>query len=233
MYCYALHFNDENPPSRVMSLHFEPAMKDTGTVDAPELEDVWRAQVGYWVQKDVVDAIVAINNEAAEEARRKGENGWIGIMPVKEVISIRVMPDYVPPLGEGETYAPAAPGGYEEALSPGTAESVFTGTAPSASYEVVQSTVKLVMDQRDIPRLVDSICKNSFHTLLGVSYEAVPPNRKMVGKIYGSEPTVNVVMDFETVMLGEVFRRLMPQVVIEYYDIRCREIDECPKIEED
>ena len=77
------------------------------------------------------------------------------------------------------------------------------------------------MDQRDIPLLVDRLSNNSFHTLLRVSYQSVPPNRKMEGKIYGAEPVVNVVMDFESIMLGEVFRPLMPTSVCEYYEIPC------------
>ena len=90
----------------------------------------------------------------------------------------------------------------------------------------MQFSVKLIMDQRDIPRLIDRLSKNSFHTPLRVAYRAVAPNRKMVGKIYGAEPTVNVVIDFETIMLGEVFRRLMPDEVCEYYEIRCPEREE-------
>jgi hypothetical protein len=45
----------------------------------------------------------------------------------------------------------------------------------------------------------------------------------MVEKIYGSEPVVNVVLDFEVVMLGEVFRELMPDSVCEDYEIACPE----------
>ena len=87
------------------------------------------------------------------------------------------------------------------------------------------------MDQRDIPRLINELTADSFHTLLRVAYQAVPVNRDMVGKIYGSEPAVIVVMDFETVMLGEVFRPLMPPVVCEAlaeegYGITCPEPEE-------
>ena len=117
----------------------------------------------------------------------------------------------------------AAPGGYEEALPPGNPETVFTRSGQSEAYDVIQYSVKLVMDARDIPALVDRICKNSFHTLLRISYEAVPVNRKMVGKVYGSGPVVNVVLDFETILLGEVFRPLLPEYVCEEYDIDCPE----------
>lgn len=219
IYCYAVPHTERPSPAKVPSLHFLPEMIAGDTGDAPPMEDVWLAQISYWVQQHVVDAIAAVNNEAAEQARGDQGAPWVGIMPVKEVISIRVAPDYVPT--QGEPFATALPGGYGEAAPPGTAESYFTGTASGPSYEVVQYTVKLVMDQRDIPLLVDRICSNSLHTLLRIAYEVVPPNRDLDGKIYGAEPTVNVVMDFEVIMLGTVFRKVMPQEICDYYEIPC------------
>jgi len=219
IHCYARHFDDERPPNQVASLDFWPTMKDTGIVDAPDVEDVWYAQIGHWIQMDVVSAIVALNSEAAQEARKRGEDPWVGVMPVKEVIAIRLSDGYVP--RDGEEIFGNQPGGYTAALPPGTPETVFTHSGSNEMYEVVQYSVKLVMDQRDIPLLIDRLCKNSFHTLLRVSYEAMPPNRDMVGKIYGSEPVVNVLMDFETIMLGGVFRPLIPTLVCEEYEINC------------
>jgi len=221
IYCYAVNFFDEKPPERVSSLEFWPTLKETGTAEAPGIDDVWRAQVSYWVQKDVVDAIVAVNQEAAKAAELVKEDQWVGIMPVKEVVSIRVS-DYVPPTGD--LFAVAQPVGYGAALPPGTAESVFTGTASGGSYEVVQFTVKLVMDERDIPLLVERLCNNSFRTLLRVSYKKAPANKAMTGKIYGAEPTVLAVLDFEWVMLGDVFRPMMPAEVCDRYEwIKCGE----------
>jgi len=222
IYCYAVSFlEDRLPVDRVASLDFWPRMRDIGTVDAPDPDDVWRAQVGYWIQKDVVDAIVAVNNEAAQAADQAKADKWVGIMPVKEVVSIRVS-DYVPPTGG--LFAVSQPMGYGAALPAGTAETVFTGTASGDSFEVVQFTVKLIMDQRDIPLLVERLCNNSFRTLLRVSYKSVPVNKSMTGKVYGSEPTVMVVMDFEAALLGAVFRPLMPTEVCEKYDwIKCPE----------
>jgi hypothetical protein len=229
IYCYAVNFFEDKPPERVASLEFTPAMKDTSTLQAPELADCWRAQVTYWLQKDVVNAIVALNDEAAESTRAAKADPWVGIMPVKEVISIRTAADYVSP--EGDFYTAAQPGGYGAALAPGTAQSVFTGTASGDAYDVLQFTVKLIMDQRDLPSLVQRITNNTFHTLVRASYKAVPANKNMVGKIYGSEPVVNVVLDFETVMLGEVFRQWMPDEVCEKNEIKCPERK--PKDEEE
>lgn len=210
----------EEKSDYVPSLQFLAAMRETETVEAPEPFDVWLAQVGYWIQKDVVDAIVAVNELAVQEARAAGLDPWVGTMAVKDVISIRLGTQFYVPQ-EGGLFLVAKPGDYSVAVPPGSGESVFTGSRSNAQYDVIQFTVKLVMDQRDIPLLAEKLTNNRFHTLLRVSYVAVPPNRELKGRIYGPEPAVNVVLDFETAMLGEVFRPMMPQAVCEQFAIPC------------
>ena len=213
IHCYVTRHRDARPPNKIASFDFHAGLIDTGTVDAPFPEDVWFAQVGYWIQKDVIDAIVAVNNEAAKEAKKRGDERWVGMMPVKDIISIRLSEHYVVP--DDDEFAGAPATGIDAALPPGTANTVYTAHVSDEIYEVIQFSVKLIMDQRDILRLVEKMTTNSFHTLLRISYSAVPSNLNMQGKIYGSEPTVLVVMDFETVMLGEVFRPFMPSIVCE------------------
>jgi hypothetical protein len=225
VYCYVTDFTPKKPGGQDPSLDFDPIMADTTSAVPPFPADVWNAQIGYWIQKDVVEAIVAVNAEAAKRAQDAGRSAWVGTMPVKEIISVRLSLGVVPP--DGDIFVGAAPGGYEQALPPGTPATAFTRHGSGPFYEVVQFSVKLVMDQRDIPLLVERICNNRFHTLLRVAYDAVPENRKFSGKVYGSEPAVNVVMDFETILLGEVFRRLMPQFTRDTYGVQCRDVDEC------
>ena len=82
------------------------------------------------------------------------------------------------------------------------------------------------MDQRDILKLVEQISNNRFYTLVRAAYKEVPPNSMLTGKIYGSEPAVNAVLEFEFVMLGGLFREWMPVVVCEKYGIKCPEREE-------
>ncbi|MCO6438814.1 MAG: hypothetical protein J5J06_17095 [Phycisphaerae bacterium] len=204
----------------VPSLDFYGTMTETGTVDAPFPEDCWHAQIAYWVQKDVIQAIEATNNEVADELKANETPRWVGTMAVKDIISIRVFTGYIEPEEESSIIG-AAPGGRDPALPPATSANVFTHNANSPLYEVKQFTLKLVMDQREISRFVEKLCANSFYTLLRVSYVAEPVNRNMMGKIYGSGPVVSVVMDFDVVMLGDVFRPLMPPIVCDNYGISC------------
>jgi len=225
IYCYGVHFDQHQPPAQVSSLDFRAAMKDADSVDAPDDWDVWHAQIGFWIQRDIIRAIATINNEAADAIKQQGRNAWVGNMPVKEVISIRLWEGLIPQ--DGKPYFGPRAGGFDEALPPGTPETVFTHTGQHKNYEVVQYSLKLIMQQRDMPKLIDRLSKNSFHTLLRVSYEHVAPNRTMQGKIYGTEPTVNVIMDFQTVLLEEVFRCLMPASVCEGYEVPCPTPEDC------
>lgn len=230
IFCYATMFEVERKPAgpasqqRVASLDFDPEMRDTGSVDAPPIEFCWRAQLGYWIQRDVVNAIAAVNNAAAEAVLEAGGTPWVGVLPIKEIISLRVTQKYVPV--DADPFAGAKPEGMGLALPPESAASFFTGTASGPDYEVQQFTLKLVVDPRELPALVEKISANRFHTLLRVAYRVLPPNRDMTGKIYGSEPAVIAVLDFETVELGSVFRPMMPVVVCEEYAIECPEAAE-------
>lgn len=226
IYCYATNFGNTDTISRTYpSLWYEPSMVDIDTADPPYPDEVWRAQLGYWIQKDVVHAITELNEKAAETVTQKGEKPWVGIMPVKDIISIRLSDFFIPQDGDDVYGNPA--GGTGEAFPPGTPNTVFTQSGSGEAYDVLQFTVKLVMDVRDIPLLIEKICNNRMHTLLRTVYKKVPLDKKMEGKIYGSEPTVNVVMDFETVLLGEIFRRWMPQQIRDDSEIVCRDQDEC------
>ncbi|MGD2110458.1 MAG: hypothetical protein PVI86_13845, partial [Phycisphaerae bacterium] len=117
VYCYGVPFKEERLPDRPASFEFEPAMADVDSAEPPYLSDAWRAQVGYWIQKDVVDVIVAMNSEVANAALEQKGKAWVGIMPVRDVISVRVSLEYI--MTDSEANPPALPGGYQAAYPPG------------------------------------------------------------------------------------------------------------------
>lgn len=225
---YLIAPQDEKLPERPAAIPLAPGLKDISTVEAPAPEDAWRAQLWYWIQRDVVEAIRSLNTQAAEETRGKNQVAWVGNMPVKEIISVRVS-DYVPP--KGELYAAKEPGGAMAALPAGTAESVFTGTASCEAYDVVQFTLKLIMDERDIPLLIERLSNNTPHTLTRAAYKYAPPSKTMSDKIHGPEPVVNVTLEFETILLGDAFRKWMPKAVCEKNEIKCPEPKEADEKE--
>ena len=186
------------------------AAMETGGIGLPP-ETLWDAQRTLWVQQDVVEALARINEAAARRLKDERQQPWVGVLPIKDVVSIRVS-NYI--FKESEGTALARPGGPDPAKPPGTAGESFTGYMGTDLYDVFQFTVKLVVDPRQIPAIVSEICKGRFYTPLRVAYEAVPPNTTMTDKIYGEDPAVSVVMDFEAYQFGDIYRRLMPDAIL-------------------
>ncbi len=184
---------------------------------SPKAADMWDAQLSLWVQESVVDALARVNDGAASAIREQGRSPWVGLMPIKELISIRTGYTYLTEATEPR--APADQSGDGAALPPESVEEVFTHTVSNDLYEAVQFTLKMVVDAREIPTIVEQICKGRFHTLLRMAYEDVSSARpdlyQMTDRIYGSDPTVQLVMDFETVFFGELYRPLMPDTIRE------------------
>jgi len=217
IYCYANPLDME-----ASSLHVHPAMADLDALDAPSPYDCWFAQVQLWIQTDVVDAIVRMNEEAADELIAQDNTPWLGVLPIKDIISLRVSEEYITDsasLGGGAGSGDPA-GGRDIALPLLYSGDAMTGsyTDDSGEFQVMYFSLKVVMDQRDLPKLIQEICKDRFHSLLRVAYKALPENPQMTGRIYGSDPAINVVLDFETHMLGEIFIEIMPySVYLKYY----------------
>ncbi len=217
IYCYATALDDQIP-----SLHFHPGMADPEALDYASPTDCWFAQVHLWIQTDVVDAIARVNNATADRLIALDVNPWVGVLPIKEIISLRVSEEYIVEGGKFHIKGSSSgkTGDRSVAYPPEHPDETMSGsyTDPDARFQVLYFTLKVVMDQRQLPRLIQEICNNRFHSPLRVSYEAVKPNPLMTGRIYGSDPVVYVVMDFETHMLGKIFSFLMPEdVYFKYY----------------
>ena len=56
---------------------------------------------------------------------------------------------------------------------------------------------------------------NNFTTLYRVNYKAEPPNLGMIERIYGGEPVVDVMLDFETILFSKLYLPIMPSVILE------------------
>ena len=168
-----------------------------------------------------------MNDKAAKvHAETAGKTGvydgpWVGIMPVKEIISIRVSDHLKQDDDKVEQLTWGRVGGPDEAKPAGSPYPTFTNTQGSDTYDAVQFSVKLIMDQRDLMQFADELTRGRFHTLLRVSYVSNSDvfDRTYYGTVYGSEPTVNVLFDFESILPVDRYRAIMPDVVLEYLEV--------------
>ncbi len=178
----------------------------------PSQEDMWHAQLEVWIQRSIVDAISSVNRQAEEKIKEQypEAEAWVGNLPVKELTAIQTTTYYITDADDGASRG----GSKDRPAPPGSYTSVFTGNKSGKLYELMQFTVKLVVDARDIPGVVAGLCQNNFHTPLKVEYEAIPPNVELVDKIYGDDPVVSITIDFETVFFFDLYGPLMPDEIL-------------------
>jgi hypothetical protein len=200
VYCYA----------NLDSLHVVRRMYSGGIELPPEV--LWDAQRSLWIVQDVVEAVARLNQQAADALSQQGVQPWVGVLPVKEITSIRVS-NYV--FEDSEGSAPASPAAPGPAEPPGSVADSFTYYFGTDLYDVMQFTVKLVVDARKIPLFMEEICRDRFYTPIRVAYVFVPPNLNMSDKIYGEDPAVRLVIDFEAYAFGDIYRRLMPDAILD------------------
>jgi hypothetical protein len=189
--------------------------------EAPSAADMWYAQVGLWVQEDLVNAIAQLNEEAAQQLAGKEVN--VASMPVKRIESIRVL-GYID--SNGARVAFPVPGqsqsGRTGAAPAGPTVASFTGRKADDQFDVVRLTLTAVVDERDLLKLIDAVTRSNFYQLVGLDYstsDAVSPE----GYLYGDAPVVRAVLDFEGYMARKIYKAMMPEEVLQALGIAKQE----------
>ena len=179
---------------------------------APTPEDMWYAQVSLWIQQDVVKGIADINDDAASKA---SGDASVAAMPVKRLVGIRVLGYELQ--GKSRLQFPSVID--LPAIGEQTAQPSFTGLVttpdPSNPFDVLRFEVGIVVDQRDLMRVVDSICRRNYFKVIGISYDQVNRDRDETaeGYLYGPDPVVFARLSFEGYMARDVFDELKPEAV--------------------
>ena len=146
------------------------------------MRDIWDAQLWHWIQEDVVEALAVVNDRAAA----KLENPWVGNLPIKDLRSIRVS-DYIADTGDAP---PMAGRGSAAELPISHPHEAYTHLSSDALYDVVNVRLRIVVDVRDLPEILDELCHDRYYGILKVAYTAISPDLQYTGKIYGPEPIV-------------------------------------------
>ncbi|MBI5865891.1 MAG: hypothetical protein HZB38_15590 [Planctomycetes bacterium] len=176
---------------------------------APSPAQMWYAQVGLWIQQDVVSAIAGLNREAAK-AVQDGE-AYVEQSPVKRIIAVRVL-GYI--IEAGTIQFPGA--GAEQHSAAAAPTPSFTAARSNDLFDVVRFETTLVVDQRELLKVIDALTKANFNKLLSIEYTAV--DRKIdetqLGYYYGTAPCIQVRMEFETYMARDSFDPMKPEEVV-------------------
>lgn len=171
------------------------------TAVAPKPDEMWYAQMGLWIQEDIVNAIAALNNDAA----RKVASGDVFVehTPVKRLEKVRIL-GYVKK--DGIIPFPSTDSAQQPELRP-----TFTDRTGDDQIDVVRFTVVAVVDQRDLLRFIDAICRTNFYHCTHVEYVAAPPE---AGYLYGTAPVIRATVEFEGYFARKAYVDLMPPEVL-------------------
>ncbi len=184
------------------SFDLHPIFQQQGDL-APGMREIWQAQLLYWMQKDIVDALAAVNNAAA----RKLDHPWVGNLPVKDVLSIRVSP-YI----YEDTAGDRRESGDLPLLDP---TATWKGRFANKLFDVINIRMRLAVDVRDLPVVLDALCHDRYAMITNLQYEAVKPELTPTTKVYGAEPVVVATVDLQTYLFWKSFVPLMPPVIRE------------------
>ena len=182
----------------------------------PTPDQMWYAQVGLWIQQDVVDAIADVNEQAAKQLPE--DEAYVENMPVKRLQSVHVL-GYLTENGPvafmSQSGGPSGgPGG--TILKPS-----FTGRSSNKEYDVVRFQVVVVVDQRALLKLIDHFTKQNFYQSVGLSFQAITAKDQdyRQGYLYGTAPVVRATLDFEGYMARIVYQKMFPAEVREQLGI--------------
>lgn len=164
----------------------------TSSGQPPLPEDMWWAQLSYWLQTDIIDAISKAN------ANHKN----VIEAPVKRVLNIKMMHGYV------------TPDGFIGRDDPGLPDS-FTAVTSNKYYDVVRFSITLIIDARMIPLFIDKMYREGYYTMYLCNMEAIDQaenlsnrsNKVGTGDLYyyGPAPVIKFTSYWETYLLRDFY----------------------------
>jgi hypothetical protein len=188
------------------------------SVDRPKIEDLWTAQVSLWIEQDVAQALRRVNEEAIKDRNLPVEDQWVANLPVKHLVWLRVS-DYLVAQAEDSGGLSMSRRGGPMGVAAGNVQfgqqsAAFTNRARTSDFDVVHFAINVVVDARDLPRVLLELCKQNFFTPIQVQYRAVNATAAVNGGyLYGSGPLLNVDIVCEALFFRSNYEPMMPQIV--------------------
>jgi hypothetical protein len=184
--------------------------------------------VSLWIEQDIVQALRRVNEEAIKARNLPAEDQWVVNLPVKHLVWLRLS-DYLlaqPTGAEGRSggavsllHRSGGSGGGSGGVRFGQLSDAFTGRSRNSDYDVVHFAINVVVDARDLPKVLLEICKQNFITPIQVQYRAVNAMTAAAnGYLYGSGPLLNVDIACEALFFRSNYESMMPPLVKDILD---------------
>ncbi|MBI1368093.1 MAG: hypothetical protein GC162_05505 [Planctomycetes bacterium] len=159
----------------------------------PDMFDIWEGQMQLWIQQDLVAAIRIAND--MDDASKN-----LTTLPIKRILAMFVKPGYVGVPSSGYT-APQDQGTAQRladdfSVSP-------TGRHSNPIYDVRHAVLSVIVDSKQIPKLLNAISQVNFMTVIGMSVRDVDGYEALKqGYFYGNKvDVVQLDLTIETIWL--------------------------------
>jgi hypothetical protein len=193
------------------------------SVDKPKSEDLWAAQMYLWIEQDVGQALRRANEEAIKSRNLPVEDQWVANLPVKHLVWVRLS-DYLLSQAAGTEgrgggasilhRGGGGSGGGSGGVRFGQRGEAFTDRSRTGDFDVVHFAINVVVDARDLPKVLLELCRQNFITPIQVQYRAVNATAAAAGGyLYGSGPLLNVDIACEALFFRLNYESMMPQAV--------------------
>jgi hypothetical protein len=197
-----------------LSIHPDFAASANAVNQQLDAEKIWYAQLGLWVQEDVVNSIIELNKNSKNVAES----------PVKQLVGIETsfgQDIYTMPVAGAAAPAPIG----QAAASPVAANAVTdplpkdfsvspTGHVCNGVFDVVHFTVCMHVQSADIIHTIQELERDRLLTAMISDVVVVNSfEEKDNGFLYGPQPVVTLTLKCEELFLRSWTRPLMPQPV--------------------
>jgi hypothetical protein len=177
--------------------------------EPPKVEDMWYAQMQLWMQRDLAYAI----------AEENAKSNTILDSPVKRLLKIDILAStgmYVFPPGAAAAQAGATPTPPAKDTDPIPLNYAVsaTGRYSNGMYDVLQFTMAVDVDASKVNEFIETL---SHQRLIAVNiqneYALDSEAEARNSYLYGSRPTVRLVLDGEMLFMRSWTTELMPEKV--------------------
>ncbi len=159
-------------------------------------DSLWLAQVGLWVQRDIVDAIIK-TNEQVQQTASGGQKG-VAASAVKRLMSIDIRGYVLSATGSGE----AAALQYLEIGGKKNSKPAprLTGRSCNELYDVIHYDFTVVIPMQHLLRLQKNLMAQNYHTVLKID---IAKSAQSSVHFYGTDPVMRVSIVGEMLMLTD------------------------------
>jgi hypothetical protein len=196
-------------PGTTASFDYHPGIPSLEDNRPPDVHDVWAAQLGYWIQQDVVNAIKETNASVTpKDGKLTVEDAIIKRLNKTEIPKVymtRTGPIAIDLAKNPQNVSSAQ--GQPAAADDNAAGAIrsygfsATGRVCNPSYDVMHFTVQVDADAQKFQTFMANLTRGKFITILRVDVQGVDRQRieQNAGYIYGKQPVVRLWLKCETI----------------------------------